>query len=181
MRRGIANRRARLASLLPLVVSGVLAGCATPAPFRACDMPAAKPTSRPESTLPSGPISPSATPQTGHLLVYSATYVPTFEQSEYPVHTDYTIATAQGEVIEHVANSAGPFKEYPANVTLPSGEYHIHAQYDRGGFVDFSVVIEPGKITTVDLDNEPLRPVGHFVCEPIRLPGGRAVGWSAIT
>jgi hypothetical protein len=189
MKEGESERFAGLAGALWLVASGV-SGCASPVIFHACDMSAAGSTAPSGSTSQSKPVPiptaariPTAAAQTrtGLLVVYSATYVPTSEQSEYPVYSDYTITTMHGEVIERVANGTGPFKGYPAKVTLASGEYHIRAQYDRGGLIDFPVVIEPGKITTVNLDNEPLRTAGAFVCEPIRLPGGRAVGWRAIS
>jgi hypothetical protein len=109
-------------------------------------------------------------------MVYSATYVRTIEQSEFPAHSDYSIATTEHEVIEHVANSAGPFDADPAKVALPAGKYQIRAQYDGGGFVEFSVAVQPGKTTIVALDNKPPRDAA-LACEPIRLPDGRAVGW----
>lgn len=129
---------------------------------------------------PPASASSSALIQTGHLIVYSATYARTIEQSEYPAHSDYSIATADHKSIEHVANSAGPFDAYPAKVALPPGNYQIRAQYDRGGFVEFSVAIEPRKITIVNLENKQPRDPS-LTCEPIRLPDGRAVGWLTIS
>jgi hypothetical protein len=90
----------------------------------------------------------------GELLVYSATYPQTLEQSEYPAHTDYTIATADDRVIERVSNATGTFASRPARVTLPAGEYHVRAQFKGGRFVTVPVSIEPGKTTIVDLDGE---------------------------
>jgi hypothetical protein len=115
----------------------------------------------------------------GELTVYSATYSPTLEQSEYPAHTNYTIATVDDHVIEHVTNATGTFNSRPARVSLPAGEYHVRAQYNGGRFVTVPVVIEPDKITVVDLDGEALsqrRAVGR---EMVRLPDGQVVGWSA--
>jgi hypothetical protein len=89
----------------------------------------------------------------GKLIVYSVTYAGTVEQSEYPVHTNYTIDTTDDKVIEHVDNRAGSFYSKPATVALSSGKYHIRAQYDRGGFVVVPVVIEAGKTTVVDLES----------------------------
>jgi hypothetical protein len=102
---------------------------------------------------------PVATPpapgrQTGVLVVYSATYSPTLEQSEYPTHTNYTVATADDKVIEHVNNATGSFNSRPARVSLPAGEYHVRAQCAGGRFVTVSVVIEPNKTTSVGLDGE---------------------------
>jgi hypothetical protein len=92
--------------------------------------------------------------QTGALVVYSATYTSTLEQSEYPTHTNYTIATADDKVIEHVNNAMGSFNSRPVRVSLPAGEYHVRAQCTGGRFVTVSVVIEPNKTTRVDLDGE---------------------------
>jgi hypothetical protein len=118
---------------------------------------------------------------TGDLIVYSATYAQTLEQGEYPAHTNYTIATSDDKVIEHVANATGSFASEPARVSLSSGEYHVRAQYDRGGFVIVPVVIEPGKTTVVDLDGEAL-PQGRRAPEDtVRLPDGHVVGWRATT
>jgi hypothetical protein len=90
----------------------------------------------------------------GKLIVYSATYASTVEQSEYPVHTNYTIATPADKVIEHVANNTGSFFSKPATVALPPGQYHVRAQDARGRFVIVAVVVEPGKTTVVDLVGE---------------------------
>lgn len=120
-----------------------------------------------------------AVANTGNLVVYTATYPSTLEQSEYPVHTGYTIATMDGRRIEWVANATGTFNSNPAEVNLPAGEYRIRAQYDGGAFVDFAVDIEAGKTTTVDLEAQPLHTAADSTREPIRLPGGRLVGWQA--
>lgn len=111
------------------------------------------------------------------LQVYSATYASAIEQSEYPVHTDYTIETTDDRVLQHVRNLSGPFNAFPARVTLSPGRYRIKAQYDGGKFVDFPVEIEPGTLTTVNLNNEILQPGADPTRKPIRLPGGREVGW----
>jgi hypothetical protein len=92
----------------------------------------------------------------GNLIVYSATYATTLEQGEYPAHTDYTIATPDGKVLQHVKNATGSYGSRPAIVSLSPGQYHVRAQYDRGGFVVITVVIEPGKTTVLDLNREPL-------------------------
>ena len=123
------------------------------------------------------PLSP--TPGTGELIVYSATYAPTLEQSEYPAHTDYTIATPGDKVIEHVNNATGTFNSRPAKVSLPAGEYHVRAQYNDGRFVTVPVVIEPDKTTVVDLDGEKISQGRAAAREMVRLPDGQVVGWSA--
>ena len=114
----------------------------------------------------------------GNLIVYSATYTPTLEQGEYPAHTDYTIATPDGKVIQRVNNATGSYGSRPATVSLLPGKYHVRAQYDRGGFAVITVVIEVGKTTMLDLDGEPL-PEGSRGVGEVRLPDGNVVGWRA--
>lgn len=105
---------------------------------------------------PVGPEPPLTGHGFGNLVVYSATYASVVEQSEYPVHTNYTITTPDDHLIERVSNATGPFFSYPAKVSLPAGEYHVRAQYDRGGFVVVPVVITANQTTVVDLDGESL-------------------------
>jgi hypothetical protein len=105
--------------------------------------------SEPQAAAPSTP-----SPRTGYLVVYSATYPSTLEQSEYPTHTDYTVATPDDNVIEHVKNARGTFNSRPAKVSLRAGEYHVRAQNNRGRFVTVQVAIEPGKTTVIDLETQ---------------------------
>jgi len=128
---------------------------------------------------PVGPQPALTGPDNGKLIVYSATYAPVLEQSEYPVHTDYTIATPDDHVIEHVYNGVGPFFSYPVKVSLPAGEYHVRAQYDRGGFVIVPVVISANQTTVVDLDGEALPQGRDSGPGKVRLPDGHVVGWQA--
>lgn len=136
-----------------LIATLVLAGCATPA----------------------APLTPGAA--IGTLVVYSATYPSTLEESEYPAHTDYTIATVSDSVIERVSNRTGSFDKRPASVNLPPGEYHVHAQYGRGEFVTVPVVVETGKVTTLALDGSPVPPSETPAPVPVRGPGGSVIGW----
>lgn len=117
--------------------------------------------------------------QTGDLVVYSETYAATPEQSEYPAHTNYTIATSDDKVIAHVTNATGTFNSRPARVSLPAGQYHVRAQYNGGRFVTVPVTIEPNKTTVIDLDGEPISQGRAAAREIVRLPDGHAVGWSA--
>ena len=147
----------------------------------------------------------STTTGTGDLIVYSATYAPTLEQSEYTAHTNYTIATPDDKVIQRVANATGTFASRPARVSLPPGEYHVRAQYEGGRFVTVRIVIEPGKTTVLDLEGEASKqasatkttsatettpatetapptdgtPTTGAAKEIIRLPNGKPVGWLA--
>jgi hypothetical protein len=114
----------------------------------------------------------------GHLVVYSATYAPTVEQSEYPVHTNYTIATLDDRPIRQVRNATGSFESNPAKVSLPAGEYHVRAQYTGGRFIVVPVVIERNRTTVVDLDSEAV-PQRTDASGMVRLPDGHVVGWRA--
>jgi hypothetical protein len=143
----------RAPSVIGLLVSVVPVGCATH----------------------SAPVPASAA--AGTLVVYSATYASTLEESEYPVHTDYTVATASDAVIERVSNRTGSFDKRPASVNLPPGEYHVRAQYNRGGFVTIPVVIETGKITTLSLDGSPPKPGDSPAPVPIQGTDGAVIGW----
>ena len=128
-----------------------------------------------------------STTGTGDLIVYSATYAPTLEQSEYTAHTNYTIATLDDKVVRHVANATGSFASRPARVSLAPGEYHVRAQYEGGRFVTVRIVIEPGKTTVLDLEGEASKqtsateaaPATETAKEIIRLPTGKAIGWLA--
>lgn len=113
----------------------------------------------------------------GDLTVYSATFAPTLEEGEYPAHTNYTIATVADEPLQHITNQTGSFDKRPATVSLASGEYHVRAQYQRGGFITVPVTIEPGKTTILDLDGTPASPESSS--DPIRLPDGTLAGWSS--
>ncbi len=145
-----------------------MAGCATRAPLVV------------QSAVGPGPSSLPA-PRTGDLIVYSATYTPTVEQGEYPVHTNYTVGTPDDKVIKHVSNRAGPFQAYPETVALPAGDYHVRAQYDRGGFVVVPVVIVPGKTTIVNLNGSEFPSRSDTPEDVVRLPDGRVAGWRSIS
>jgi hypothetical protein len=119
---------------------------------------------------------PTSTANSGTLVVYSATYASTLEESEYPAHTDYTVATPSDTIIERVSNRTGSFDKRPASINLPPGEYHVRAQYNRGGFVTVPVVIETGKVITLTLDGSPIPPNAPVA---IHGPDGAVVGWQA--
>ena len=133
------------ASLLCLVNLAVLMGCAAGRPV-----------------VVSSPVGPqdqqlSRRGTQGHLIVYSATRVSSYAQSEYPVHTAYTIYSPSGKMVERMQNLAGSFNQYPENVALLPGMYRVKALAARSGYVIVPVTIEPGKTTVVDLDGTPAR------------------------
>lgn len=150
-----------------LACLGTLIGCAAPAPVAIRD--------------PVGPeieqLDPA--PHQGDLLVFSADRVSTTTQSEYPVHTAYTIYTLEGRVLKRVRNLAGTFNQDPERVSLPEGSYRVRALKEGGGEVIVTVIIRPGKTTVVDLDGTALPQDGPARGNWVRLPDGHVVGWQA--
>jgi hypothetical protein len=147
--------------------AAALLGCATHPPVVVRD--------------PVGPrvalVDPAATP--GELKVYSAARVTFNSQSEYPVHTPYTILTLHGKLVRHVQNVAGLFGQDPERVSLPQGSYRIRALSAESGDVLITVVIVPGKTTVVDLDGTALPQDKEAQGQWVRLPDGHVVGWQA--
>jgi hypothetical protein len=155
----------RIAAVMVLV-----AGCATNQPLILHDAV--------------GPLAPPVTSNSseGRLIVYSATRVTTADQSEYPIHTPYTIYGSGDKVVRRVANTAGLYSQTPAAVSLPQGEYHVKALAAGSGYVLMPVIIVAGKTTIVDLDGTAL-PQGtdassesDSAAQWVRLPDGHVVG-----
>jgi hypothetical protein len=128
--------------LIALAALGGLAACATPLVIR-------------EAVGPQRPL-PVEAAMDGTLIVYTLTYAATYAQSEYPVHTDYTLLSRDQKVIQRVANRTGSFEANPVRVPLPPGEYSVQAPLARGGLVRVPVVIAAGQVTLVDLDGTAL-------------------------
>lgn len=136
---------------------------------------------------PVGPLHShrGSTGMQGTLIVYSATRVATSDQSEYPVHTAYTIYDPGHNIIRRVDNMAGLFSQEPAKVSLPAGAYRVKALAVDSGYVDVPVVIEPRRTTVVDLDGTALPQGARASADSrgngpwIRLPNGHVVGSQA--
>jgi hypothetical protein len=165
------NSLARPAAVL-CVVLGLAAGCA-----------AAPPLVLHEPVGPAPRVSSSNT--AGRLVVYSATRVTIADQSEYPVHTGYTIYDPRGALIQRVDNTAGLFSKDPVAVSLPQGEYRVKALAVGSGYVVVPVVIVARQTTVVDLDGTAL-PQGRDATAAandggawVRLPDGHVVGSQA--
>lgn len=130
---------------------------------------------------PVGPEQADAKPpeQQGTLIVYSATRVSSSEQSEYPVHTGYTVYTQNNQLFKDVDNLAGTFAQDPEKVTLPPGRYQVKALAVRSGEVIVPVVILMGETTVVDLDGTALTQGAGSQGDWVRLPDGHVVGRAA--
>jgi len=154
--------------ILAILCAASLFGCATPAPIVLHD--------------PVGPWQPHAAPDdgSGQLMVYSATRVTTADDSEYPVHTPYTLYGADNKVLREVNNTAGLFSQAPSTVSLPPGRYRVKALAADAGYVIVPVVIESHRTTIVDLDGTVLpKQDGAQASDAarlVRLPNGRAIG-----
>ena len=144
----------------------LLAACATPAPIVLLE--------------PVGPLRTQAATgdSDGALLVYSATRVTTSDDSEYPVHTPYTIYGRNQQIMRRVENTSGLFSKDPQTVSLKPGEYRIKALATGAGYVVIPVIIESHRTTVVDLDGSALPQPSHRSTDPewVHLPDGHVVG-----
>jgi hypothetical protein len=99
-----------------------------------------------------------------------------------PAHSDYTICTRNGKVLERVRNARNPNDPELTVVSLPPGDYEVKAKARNFGLVTIPVVIEAGKLTTVNLQRGE-NPVVESVAKAnaVLLGGYRIVGWQAKT
>ncbi len=97
-----------------------------------------------------------------------------------PAHSDYTICTRDGTVLEHVRNARTANDPEPAVVPLPPGNYEVKAKARDYGVVTIPVVVEAGKLTVVNLQRGG-NPVADSVAKAnaVLLGGYRIVGWQA--
>jgi hypothetical protein len=141
-----------------------------------------------------GPIGPEASSRiaavsTGYLKVYSATEDYhngsaedlDFRGVHYYPHTNYAVYSEDGTLVRKVTNAISVHDEDPALVEMPAGAYTVLAESERYGMVKVKVVIEPGKLTTVNLDYNKQPPSGPSKGKNdlVRLPNGSIVGWRA--
>ncbi len=92
-------------------------------------------------------------------------------------HTDYQICTPEGKRFKRVWNALPGGDEFPAEVTLPPGNYFVKAQADFYGPVTVPVVIKTNQVTQVVLQPG-WKPEGHFdEADLVRFPKGYFVGW----
>ena len=97
-----------------------------------------------------------------------------------PAHSDYTIYSQDGKIVQRVCNAQGPNDAEPAVVSLAPGTYKIEAKARDFGRVTIPVVIEPGKLTSVNLQRY-RQPVSEPVAktELVGLGNSRVLGWRA--
>jgi hypothetical protein len=95
-------------------------------------------------------------------------------------HTDYSIFSQNGRLLEQVHNARGPNDPQPSVVPLAPGKYKIKVEVRDYGLVTIPVVIKPGKVTEVNLQRgrqpvEASAPGNELVV----LGDSRVVGWKA--
>jgi hypothetical protein len=137
-------------------------------------------------TQVAGPVGPAETAPSGRLVVYTAT-VPSLNEAgarfdwanNYNLHTDYTVYRPNRSVFLKVRNSFGPYDENAKTVSLPAGRYTIRAKSEHDGWVLVSILIKPGRLTTVKLADSIDSPHQRNIpaSQAIRTPSGEVVGW----
>ena len=136
--------------------------------------------STPVAVAPVGPNPNGALSSTaeGQLEVYSA-LIPHTEGNNptWYQHADYRIYDQRGKLVAHVDNTLGHYARSPRPVSLPPGNYIVRAAAEDYLSVKVPVVIAPGRVTRVHLDDA-WRPVNVRRTELVSLPAGNPVGWS---
>ena len=143
-------------------------------------------TTRPPLVIdqPIGPYGAPARPaNVGTLVVYSDTESLNGD-SEYLVHTNYTVLTIDGALVRKVDNHNSTVDIHPTPISLPAGRYQIIARNLRYGDVSLVAVIEPGRETIVDLNEDvlPARTARAADAQSdnwVRLPSGQIIGTKA--
>jgi hypothetical protein len=99
--------------------------------------------------------------------------------SEAPVHSDYSIHSADGRPVHRVKNYRNPILNEPIAVTLAPGKYTVEARASGRGKVKVPVFIEIGRTTSVFLNGswDHKGPVNEG--DLVKLPGGEIIGWRA--
>jgi len=118
-------------------------------------------------------------PRAGTLIVYSVLESASVEQSEYPVHSPYTLLTDEGRLLLHVGNRTGAFAANPQALSLAAGRYRVRALAPGGGEVIVPVIIESDQTTVVRLDGSALAQRSAESATLVRLPDGQVVGYRA--
>lgn len=118
---------------------------------------------------------------TGYLKVHTATEVHPDGDTFYFPHTSYSVYSGDGKtVVKKVANAISIHDEDPSLVQLSAGKYIVVAKAEHCGMVKIRVIIEPGQLTTLDLQDGWKQHTSYGRApDPVRLPNGQVVGWRA--
>ena len=94
-------------------------------------------------------------------------------------HADYNVYDSNGRKVRHVGNTVGHYDEAPRRIDLPAGGYLVKAPAKDFLWVEVPVVIEPGRITRVHLDDRWQPPANTPNAQLVTLPASHPVGWRA--
>lgn len=163
-----------------------LAGCAAVPNVAVIEPVGPAPSENPEAQGDGSLVIFSArTPAVADLNMETWRWNNDFGRNEFryePAHTDYTVYTRAGEVVQRVSNAHDLKDETPSLVTLPAGAYRVEAEAvncdGNPVSVILPVVIKSGQTTTVHLEGD-WNPMGYKDAEVARLPCGRIIGWRA--
>jgi len=156
-----------------LTGSALLAGCA--GTQRHVALPPVGPTPSQNAGVTAG---------RGSLVVFSACDVNSelnYEGGYTARYSSYQIFSAEGKLIQRVANNSGTFIEHPEAVALPAGKYNVSAEAEGYGRVTVPVVIAGNRLTVVHLDGDKFwsQLLGLNDSNTVHLPSGQFVGWRA--
>jgi hypothetical protein len=124
---------------------------------------------------PIGPYEPKAVPPDYGVLVVYSELEPRDGDPDYLVHSAYTIKTLEGTLVRQVDNHNGVLDRDPTPVSLPEGRYRVLARSDYGD-LSLVAVIQPGRRTVIDLNEEVLPTRDSQNQSWVRLPSGQIVG-----
>jgi hypothetical protein len=121
---------------------------------------------------------PVPTPWNGTLVVYSELESLNGDP-EYLVHSAYKILTPEGTLVREVPNHDTVADREPTPVWLPPGKYKVVARESYHGTVSLLAVIDAGRKTVIDLNEEVVPSRSSRDQNWVRLPSGQIVGRTA--
>ena len=131
-------KNTNLTVILGVVFVSILAGCA----------------STPTTLSRVGPEAANGSSSIGEvrLVVKTATEEhPSGDETYYYTHTGYRIYTADGTLWKYIPNSSTTVDQSPTLVSIPAGDYEVHALSDFGSVI-VPVQIRAGRTTEVNLE-----------------------------
>lgn len=124
--------------ILGAAITAMLAGCSTTVPVL-------------DRVGPPPPTTGAVSE--GRLVVYTATEThPDGDSTYYYPHSSYTIYTPDQKCFKWVENHVGLNDQSPMLVTLPAGNYDVHAESDFGPVI-VPILIKPFNTTEVNLES----------------------------
>jgi len=118
----------------------------------------------------------------GYLRVFTERELVTegFDEGANPSHyqhTDYRVYDERGKSVRYVGNSVGEYDSSPRVISLPPGRYIVRARAKDYLSVEVPVVVEPGRTTSVHLDDRWTPAPEATTNELVFEPDGKPVGW----